>query len=59
MGGHVARIGQWRGVNRVPVEKPEEKSQIDTKRRTREDNIKMNLREVRCGACDLHRSTSG
>jgi len=47
--GHVARMGEGRGVHRVLVEKPEGKRPLGRPRRRWEDNIKMDLREVRGG----------
>jgi len=44
--GHVARMGEGRGVRRVLVGKPEGKRPLERPRRRWEDNIKMNLREV-------------
>jgi len=44
--GHVARMGEGRGVHRVVVGKPEGKSPLGRPRRRWEDNIKMDLREV-------------
>ena len=44
--GHVARMGEGRGVHRVLVGKPEVKRPLGRPRRRWEDNIKMNLREV-------------
>jgi len=44
--GHVARIGEGRGVHRVLVGKPEGKRPLGRPRRRWEDNIKMDLREV-------------
>ena len=44
--GHVARMGEDRGVQRVLVGKPEGKRQLGRPRRRWEDNIKMNLQEV-------------
>jgi len=41
--GHVARMGQRRGVYRVLVGKPEGKRSLGRPRRRREDNIKMDL----------------
>ena len=41
----MARMGEGRGVHRVLVEKPEEKSPLGRLRRRWEDNIKMDLRE--------------
>jgi len=45
--GHVVRMGEERGVNRVLVGEPEGKSPLGRPRRRWEDNIKMALREVR------------
>ena len=39
--GHVARMGEWRGVYRVLVGKPEGKMQLGRHPRRWEDNIKM------------------
>jgi hypothetical protein len=48
--GHVARMGDGRGVYRVLVRKPKGKRPL---RRPRlEDNIKMDLQEVGCGSMD-------
>ena len=44
--GHVARMGEGRGVHRVLVGKPEGKGPLGRPRRRWEDNIKMDLREV-------------
>ena len=44
--GHVARMGEDRGVHRVLVGKPEEKRSLGRPRRRWEDNIKMDLQEV-------------
>ena len=43
--GHVARMGEGRGVYRVLVEKPEGKGPFGRPRRRWEDNIKTDLRE--------------
>jgi hypothetical protein len=48
--GHVARMGERRGAYRALVGKPEEKRPLERPRRRREDNIKMDLREVGWGA---------
>jgi hypothetical protein len=50
--GHVARIGEERGVHRVLVGKPEGKSPLGRPRRRGEDNIKTNLQEVGGGRGD-------
>jgi hypothetical protein len=44
--GHVARMGEGRGVYRVLVGKPERKRPLERPRRRWEDNIKMDLQEV-------------
>jgi hypothetical protein len=44
--GHVARMGEDRGVHRVLVGKPGEKRPLGRPRRRWEDNIKMDLQEV-------------
>jgi hypothetical protein len=44
--GHVARMGEGRGVYRVLVGRPEGKRPLGRPRRRWEDNIKMDLREV-------------
>ena len=41
--GHVARMGEDRGVHRVLVGKPEGKMPLERPRRRWEDNIKMDL----------------
>jgi hypothetical protein len=50
--GHVARIGEERGVLRVLVRKPEGKRPLGRPRRTWEDNIKRDLQEVGGGCGD-------
>jgi hypothetical protein len=50
--GHVARIGEGRGVDRVLLGKREGKRQLGSPRRRWEDNIKRNLQEVGCGCMD-------
>ena len=49
--GHVARMGQGRGVHRVPVGKPEGKRPLGRPRRRWGDNIKTGLQEVG-GGCE-------
>ena len=44
--GHVARMGEGRGVHRVLVGKPEGKRPLERPRRIWEDNIKMDFQEV-------------
>jgi hypothetical protein len=50
--GHVARIGEDKGVHRVLVGKPEGKRPLGRPRRRWEDNIKMDLQEVGGGHGD-------
>ena len=50
--GHVARMGEGRGVCRVLVGKPEGRRPLGRPRRRWEDNIRMNLQEVGCGGVD-------
>ena len=47
--GHVARMGEGRGVYRVLVGKPGGKRPLERPRRRWEDNIKMDHEEVGCG----------
>jgi hypothetical protein len=51
--GHVARMGEGRGVYRVLVVKPGGKRALERPRRRWEDNIKMDLQEVGCGEYGL------
>ena len=50
--GHVARMGEDRGVHRVLVGKPEGKRPLGRPRLRWEDNIKMDLQEVGVGRGD-------
>ena len=50
LAGHVAHMGEGRGVHRVLVGKPEGKRPMGRSRRRWEDNIKMDLQEVG-GSC--------
>ena len=50
--GHVARMGDRRGVFRVVVGKPEGKRPLRRPRLRWEGNIKMDLQEVGCGGMD-------
>ena len=50
--GHVALMGEERGVCRVLVGKPEEKRLLGRPRRRWVDNIRMDLKEVGCGYMD-------
>ena len=53
--GHVARMGERRGVYRVLVGVPEGKRPLGRPRHRLEDNIKMNLQEVGCGGYGMDR----
>jgi hypothetical protein len=44
--GHVAHMGEDRGVHRMLVGKPERKRLLGRPRRRWEDNIKMNLQKL-------------
>jgi hypothetical protein len=44
--GHVARMGEEKGVYRVLVGRPECKRPLGRPRRRWEENIKMDLREI-------------
>jgi hypothetical protein len=46
LAGHVARMGEGRGVHRVLLGKPEGKRPLGRPRRRWENNIKMDLQEV-------------
>ena len=50
--GHVARMGEDRGVHRLLVGKPEGKGPLGRPRRRWEDNIKIDLQEVGGGRGD-------
>jgi len=50
--GHVARMGQEKGVYRVLVGKPEGKKPLGRHRNRWVDNIRMDLQEVGCGYMD-------
>ena len=50
--GHVARMGDERGVYRVLVGKPEGRRPLGRSRRRWVDNIRMDLQEVGCGYMD-------
>ena len=50
--GHVARMGEGRGIYRVLVGKPEGKRRLGRPRYRWEDNIKMDLKEVGCRGMD-------
>ena len=57
--GHVARMGERRGVYRGLVGKPDGRRPLGITRRRWEDNIKMDLYEVGCGGYGLDRFGSG
>jgi len=50
--GHVACMGEGRGVCRVLVGKPEGKRPLGRPRRRWDDNIKMDIQEVGCGGME-------
>ena len=50
--GHVARVGDERGVYRFLVGKPEGKRPLGRPRRRWVDNIRTDLQEVGCGYMD-------
>jgi len=50
--GHVARMGEERGVYRVLLGKPEGKRPLGKLRRRWMDNIRVDLQEVGCGYMD-------
>jgi len=50
--GHVAHMGESRGMYRVLVGKLEGKRPLGRPRHQWEDNIKMYLKEVGCGCMD-------
>ena len=50
--GHVARMGERRGVYRILVGKPEGNRPLGRHRRRWENNVKMNLQEVGGGGID-------
>jgi len=47
--GHMARMGEGRGVYMVVVGKPEGKRPLGRRRRRWVDNIRTDLQEVGCG----------
>jgi hypothetical protein len=57
--GHVARIGEGTGVCRVLVGKLEGKRPLGRSRRKWEDNIKMDLREIRIDGAKWIRLAQG
>ena len=50
--GHVARLGEERGVHRILLGKPEGKRPLGSPRRRWEDNIKRDLQEMGGGCGD-------
>ena len=50
--GHVARMGERKGVHRIFVEKPDGKRPFSRTRRRWEDNIKMDIQDVGCGSME-------
>jgi len=52
MGGPCSTYGERRDIYRVLVGRPEGMKPLGRPRRRWEDNIKMDLQEVRCGGMD-------
>jgi hypothetical protein len=52
LAGHVAHMGERRGVYRVLVRRPKGKRPLGRPRRRWDDNIKMDIQEVGCGGVD-------
>jgi len=50
--GHVARMGEERGVYRVLLGKSERRRSLGRPRRRWVDNIRLDLQEVGCGYMD-------
>jgi hypothetical protein len=50
--GHVARMGETRNAYRILVGNPEGKRPVERSRRRWMDNIKIDLRGIRCGGMD-------
>jgi hypothetical protein len=57
--GHVARMGEGRSVYSVLIGKPEGKRPVGRPRRGWEDNIKLDLREIRFNGANLIRLAQG
>ena len=57
--GHVAHMGEERGVYRVLVGKPEGKRPLGRPRCRWVDNIQMDLQELGCGYVDWPRTGTG
>ena len=57
--GHVARMGEERGMYRVLVGKPEGRRPLGRPRRRWMDNIRTGLQEVGCGYMDWPRIGTG
>ena len=51
--GHVAHMGERRGICRILVGKPQGKRPLGRPRHRWEDSIKMDLQKVGCGAIEL------
>ena len=49
MGGALAHVGEGRGMYRVLMGKPERRRPLGRPRHRWENNIKIDLQEVRCG----------
>ena len=56
--GHIARMGEKRGMYRVLVGKPDGRRLLGRPRRRWENNMKIDLQEVGCGGYGLDRAGS-
>jgi hypothetical protein len=45
--GHVARVGETRSAHEILIEEPERKRRLGSPKRRREDNIRIDLTEIR------------
>ena len=50
--GHMSRMGDWEGIYRILVEKPTGKRPLGRHSRVYEDNIKMDLKEIKWWGVD-------
>jgi hypothetical protein len=55
----MARMGEERKVYKVLVGKPEGKRPLGRRRRRWEDGVRMDLREIGLGVCELDSTGSG
>ena len=52
MRGRMSRVGEWEGTYRILVGKPAVKRPLGRDNRVQEDNIKMDLKEIRWAGVD-------